>query len=239
MEPLYQLDKKKFGAFLAQLRREKGLTQKELADQLYISNQAVSKWETGVSIPDTALLIPLANLLGVSLTELLQGERMLPDTNLPSTQVDRLIKTMIYYPQKTPDKLARQEQYDRKIRSYLYLLSIGTSGGLFFFLNLIGSFSMLFRDGVFLRVALLTALFAGAYFMLFANKSRPILGFFDTSWARIVSFGRVWCMMVLIFTPILTLILYSYWEEYDVLATLLLLIGGFILPIFHLSNKIE
>ncbi len=47
---MYELDKEKFGAFVAQLRKEKGYTQKELAERLYISNKAVSKWETGVSL---------------------------------------------------------------------------------------------------------------------------------------------------------------------------------------------
>lgn len=46
---MYELDKKKFGAFVARLRREKGWTQRELAERLYISDKAVSKWETGVS----------------------------------------------------------------------------------------------------------------------------------------------------------------------------------------------
>ena len=46
---MYELDKNKFGAFVARLRKEKGFTQKELAEQLLISDKAVSKWETGVS----------------------------------------------------------------------------------------------------------------------------------------------------------------------------------------------
>ncbi len=46
---MYELDKERFGAFVARLRKEKGYTQKELAERLYISNKAVSKWETGVS----------------------------------------------------------------------------------------------------------------------------------------------------------------------------------------------
>ena len=47
---MYELDREKFGAFVAQLRKEKGYTQKELAQQLHLSNQAVSKWETGGSL---------------------------------------------------------------------------------------------------------------------------------------------------------------------------------------------
>ena len=61
---MYEMDKAKFGAFVAQLRKEQGVTQKDLAQKLYISDKAVSKWETGVNTPDVALLIPLAELLG-------------------------------------------------------------------------------------------------------------------------------------------------------------------------------
>lgn len=46
---MFELDKKSFGAFVAQLRREKGWTQKELAQRLFVSDKAVSKWETGAS----------------------------------------------------------------------------------------------------------------------------------------------------------------------------------------------
>lgn len=46
---MFDNDKEKLGAFIAQLRKEKGHTQKELADKLFLSNKAVSKWETGVS----------------------------------------------------------------------------------------------------------------------------------------------------------------------------------------------
>lgn len=57
---MYELDKAAFGQFLAQLRREKGMTQKELAATLYVSDKAVSKWERGLSVPDISLLVPLA-----------------------------------------------------------------------------------------------------------------------------------------------------------------------------------
>lgn len=47
---MYTIDKKQFGFFVARLRKEKGYTQKELAAQLFVSDKAVSKWETGVSL---------------------------------------------------------------------------------------------------------------------------------------------------------------------------------------------
>ena len=46
---MFDIDKEKLGAFIAELRKEKGYTQKELADKLFLSNKAVSKWKTGVS----------------------------------------------------------------------------------------------------------------------------------------------------------------------------------------------
>lgn len=46
---MHEIDKDRFGAFVAQLRREKGMTQRELADRLYVSDKAVSKWERGLS----------------------------------------------------------------------------------------------------------------------------------------------------------------------------------------------
>ena len=57
------------------MRREKELTQKDLAERLHVSVQAVSKWERGLSCPDIALLEPLAEALGLTVTELLSGQR--------------------------------------------------------------------------------------------------------------------------------------------------------------------
>lgn len=62
-----------FAEFLHSLRKEKGMTQSELADKLGISNKAVSKWETGESMPDTSLLVPLSEIFGVTVDELLKG----------------------------------------------------------------------------------------------------------------------------------------------------------------------
>ncbi|MDO4544732.1 MAG: helix-turn-helix domain-containing protein [Bacillota bacterium] len=67
------MDYEKTGALIRALRTEKGLTQKQLADQLYISDKAVSKWERGQGCPDVSLLPQLSELLGVNLEELLSG----------------------------------------------------------------------------------------------------------------------------------------------------------------------
>ena len=73
---MYELDREKFGSFIARLRKEKGYTQKELAEKLSISDKAVSKWETGKSLPDISLLVPLADIMEVTVTELLEARRI-------------------------------------------------------------------------------------------------------------------------------------------------------------------
>ena len=75
-EERYRIDLERFGIFISRLRSEKGLTQKALADKLYVSNKAVSKWENGLSLPDISLLEPLAETLEVTVPELLHGERL-------------------------------------------------------------------------------------------------------------------------------------------------------------------
>lgn len=64
-----------FGDFLYSLRKQKGLTQLELAKTLNVTNKAVSKWETGEAMPETSLLLPLSKILDVTVDELLQGKR--------------------------------------------------------------------------------------------------------------------------------------------------------------------
>ena len=64
-----------FGDFLYALRKEKGITQAQLAQELGVTNKAVSKWETGEAMPETSLLVPLSKIFGVTVDELLNGER--------------------------------------------------------------------------------------------------------------------------------------------------------------------
>ena len=62
------------GNIIAELSKEAGYTQKTLADKLHVSDKAISRWETGKGFPDTSLLKPLSDTLGISIGELLAGE---------------------------------------------------------------------------------------------------------------------------------------------------------------------
>ncbi|MDE6356152.1 MAG: helix-turn-helix transcriptional regulator [Clostridia bacterium] len=72
-----------FGDFLYKLRKEKGITQAELAQILGVTNKAVSKWETGEAMPETSLLLPIARTFGVTVDELLNGSRAEHTENEP------------------------------------------------------------------------------------------------------------------------------------------------------------
>ena len=69
------MDAKRTGAFIAALRRDRGMTQRELAEAIAVTDKAVSRWETGKGYPDVETLAPLAEALGVTVGDLLAGER--------------------------------------------------------------------------------------------------------------------------------------------------------------------
>ena len=68
------MDSKKIGKVIAKRRKEKGMTQGELAERLSVSNKTISKWETGVGLPDISILVDLASILDISVDDLLKGK---------------------------------------------------------------------------------------------------------------------------------------------------------------------
>ncbi len=69
------MDQKKIGSFLKNLRKEKELTQEQLAEHFNVSNRTISRWETGSNMPDLCLLIELADFYDVEIREIINGER--------------------------------------------------------------------------------------------------------------------------------------------------------------------
>lgn len=70
------MDQRKIGKFIAECRRKEGLTQMLLSEKLGITDKAVSKWERGIAMPDPSIMLPLCEILGISVNELLRGERI-------------------------------------------------------------------------------------------------------------------------------------------------------------------
>lgn len=89
------MNAEKTGEFITKIRDELGLTQKELADRIGVTDKAVSKWETGRGFPDVGVLEPLAKELGVSITELMNGERFDPEKI--SSQADSAVMETLRY----------------------------------------------------------------------------------------------------------------------------------------------
>ncbi|HJC25464.1 MAG TPA: helix-turn-helix domain-containing protein [Candidatus Eisenbergiella merdavium] len=80
------MEQTEIGKFIAECRREKKLTQAQLAEKLNITDRAVSKWETGKSMPDSSIMLELCGILGITVNELLSGEKI--DTGIYEKKAD-------------------------------------------------------------------------------------------------------------------------------------------------------
>ena len=91
----------KIGKLIAACRKEKGMTQAQLAEKLGVTNKTVSQWENGNYMPDLTILEPLSHELGISLEELLSGERIILfcTTNLvfKNEKREKIILTSAHY----------------------------------------------------------------------------------------------------------------------------------------------
>ena len=90
------MEQKKIGSFIAQQRKEKQMTQKQLGEALGVSDKTVSKWECGNGLPDISIIMPLCNLLEINVNELLSGESLTQEEypGKAEENIMNLIKTM-------------------------------------------------------------------------------------------------------------------------------------------------
>lgn len=88
------MDQHKIGEFLKELRKEKGLTQEELADRLYVTRRTVSRWETGSNLPDLEVLVELADLYDVDMRDIFNGQRR--ENNMDNEIKDTLLQAADY-----------------------------------------------------------------------------------------------------------------------------------------------
>lgn len=254
---MYQIDKEKFGAFVSQLRKEKGMTQKELAAILSISDKAISKWETGVSIPDVGLLIPLSEALNITVTELLQCRRNEMPTPMESGQVEELVKTAIAY--SKDDALTLRPNWRQELPKFLLYA-------------LVCSVSMIFVAVLCKESATLSTLFLieimmicfGAYFMMvlqkrlpdyydqhpiyyfsdgFLRMNLPGLAFHNRNWPHIRRAGIRSCITIGLSFPWIFLasekLIPAGAITLKVLMILAPVLGGLILPMYLVGKKYQ
>jgi len=256
---MFEIDRAKFGAFVSELRKEKGITQKELAEKLCISDKAISKWETGKAIPDVTLLIPLAELLGVSTTELLECRRIEQPESMGKEDTDNLVKKVI---ELSEDRCT----YKSRKPIIIYLICA--------FVSVVGMFNiyMLQKDIALLQTIDITPVYMvgvfaigfGAYFWIFMKERLPAyydeneisvyvdgilhmnmpgVVFNNNNWLHIVDALRCWSIFGMIFFPFLYLPLMAEWKEYGIIAELILVLGsvlgGLFVPVYILARKYQ
>lgn len=106
------MDQIKIGKFIATCRKAKGLTQMQLAEALGITDRAVSKWERGISLPDSSIMLALCGILGISVNDLLSGE----------------VVTMSHYNEKAEENLLaltkQKQEADRQLLRYEIVIGI-------------------------------------------------------------------------------------------------------------------
>ena len=120
------MDQVQIGRFLKTLRKERQLTQERLAEQLNVSNRSISRWETGSSLPDIGMLIELADFYGVSISEIIDGERK--NENMDSET------------KETARKVAEYTRSEAKVKRRLVIGTLLVVFGLFLIMSALAIF---------------------------------------------------------------------------------------------------
>lgn len=255
---MFDIDKVQFGEFLSIQRKKKGFTQKELATRLFISDKAVSKWERGASMPDISLLIPLADILDVTVTELLEG-RENDKVYIDANQVENLVKKALILSEESPER-AKEKLIKQGMIFGVSLIVLALEGVIFFGLGY--SVDKLLDNNILLMVLL--SLIFGAYFR-FGVKERlptyyddnkisayndgifkmniPGIHFNNSNWPYIVRAGRIWSVCSATILPMLYLLINwldsDGWNLTGRYILLVLFLGGLFTPIYIVGKKYE
>ena len=106
------MDLSKIGKFIAEQRKKQGLTQAQLAEKLYITDRAVSKWETGKSMPDSSIMLDLCKTLNISVNDLLSGE---------VTSMDNYNEKL---EQNLMEMIKEKERADKRLLSFQWVIIV-------------------------------------------------------------------------------------------------------------------
>lgn len=129
------MDAKKFGVFIAENRKLQGMTQADLAKKIYVTDQAVSRWERGKGFPDINTIEPLANALGLTILEIMKSEKINQDYN--QEDIVKVMQSVVEIEREN----RKQEQTAMGLASFtlifiaciFYLAGLGNIGGSLFF----------------------------------------------------------------------------------------------------------
>lgn len=256
---MYELDKETFGGFLAKQRKEKGYTQKELAEKLFVSDKAVSKWERALSMPDISLLIPLSQILGVTVTELLEGRKIDQTTGMEAGHVELLVKKALALSEEVPEQVRQR----RKKRGFVF-----SGCSVFMLLEVLLGVWCQYETGpdvyfIFYVFMGIMSFGFGIYFWLFMKERLPAyydeyevnaysdgifhmnvpgVHFNNRNWPYLVKGLRIWSAVTMLGMPLAGLMVAFLkpgigWGMGILQAVLLLYLGGMFLPLYILGKK--
>lgn len=252
---MYEINMEKFGSFVSARRKVLGMTQKELAEKLYLSDKAVSKWERGLSLPDVSVLVPLAEALGVSVTELLEGEQM-DEQPIPAARVEDIVQKAIGLSDAPQERGRRFQKQNLPVFLGMSAVCVLEFLATLWFVSAAELLSTL------LTLDLLSIIF-GAYFWLFAIRKLPAyydeyrinllsdglfrmnvpgVAFNNRNWPHILKACRLWSMLgAVVPTPFFVLLRLLPGDAFLFIDMLLLVLflGGLFVPIYYAARKYE
>lgn len=255
---MFEIDKMQFGSFLSARRKENNLTQKALAEKLFISDKAVSKWERGLSLPDISLLIPLADILGITVTELLEGKLMEHSDTENTRQVEELVKKALAFSDRLPQPSAKT----RKKHWMIFAACVLFAAIQWLAVFLAGANLFRLLGGGIFTVQILSLIFM-AYFWIRAKEHLPAYydenqicfyhdGFFEMNipglyfnnrnWPHILRVCRIWSLLGATLFPAcclcISLIVPPTWSWIlDMIVLLGYAFGGLFVPIYIVGKK--
>ena len=251
---MYQINNEKFGKFLSEMRKEKSMTQKELADKLFVSDKTVSKWERGNGMPNVTLLMPIADVLGITVTELLKGEKISENNSLNTDEVEKLVINSL-------DLSVRDTIRQRKKNwIYAFLISIGVVIAQAILMTVSGITIEQMRDSIFISFLMLIfavcCIFVKEVLPTYYDKDKinfvsqgvfkihmPGLAFNNGNWIYILTVFRLFTLGVAILAPILCYLCISIggvdlWNSIKY-PSILILLAGLIVATYIVGKKYE
>ena len=251
---MYQINNEKFGKFLSEMRKEKSMTQKELADKLFVSDKTVSKWERGNSMPNVTLLMPISDVLGITVTELLKGEKISENNSLNTDEVEKLVINSL-------DLSVRDTIRQRKKNwIYAFLISIGVVIAQAILMTVSGITIEQMRDSIYISFLMLIfavcCIFVKEVLPPYYDKDKinfvsqgvfkihmPGLAFNNGNWIYVLTVFRLFTLGVAILAPILCYLCISIggvdlWNSIKC-PSILILLAGLIVATYIVGKKYE
>lgn len=239
-----EINKKDFGEFVCKKRKEKNMTQKDIAEKLYVSVQAVSKWERGKSLPDISLLMPLAKILDVKLVNLLESREEKAED---SQKIENLLEKIVEI-NKEDEINKGKEKIKRAVFLALAFIFIGIE---YYFLY--RKFN--FQIENFLTIGILGVIFS-IYLYLLIDERLPSYydenkisfvskGFFrinvvginfsNKNWKPILKFLRIWIIGSMVIFPII----FNFENSTHLILSTILFFSSLFLPLYGIGKYYE